>query len=123
MLFLDVKKLTILLILLAIVILLAGVWLYFIWLCSYPDACGYWNFDNNFQPPNVTQSSIICQIDNECIFKDKPYCCGNNVEYYKGCYGLNEEPAELNCEGYGSCPQISESAKCVCIDSKCTGSN
>ena len=122
------KKLTVVLLILAFLLILAGVvWLYFIILCSYPDACGYWDFDKNFQPSNVTENSIVCQTDNECTFKNKPYCCGNNVEYYKGCYDLSEEPEELDCavplNGIAVCPSILEPTRCVCVDNKCVGRN
>ena len=56
----------------------------------------------------VPVSSINCQQDSDCILKDTPYCCGDKVEYYKGCYSINETPKEVNCSSNSPCPWLAE---------------
>lgn len=62
-----------------------------------------------------------CNSDSDCVLKDRPYCCGERLEYYKWCYPRNIEPEVISCKGVGSCPGIVGSAKsCACQNGKCT---
>jgi len=69
----------------------------------------------------VPVSSINCQQDSDCILKDTPYCCGDKVEYYKGCYSINETPKEVNCSSNSPCPWLAEINSCECKNNKCKG--
>ena len=67
----------------------------------------------------VPVSSINCQQDSDCILKDTPYCCGDKVEYYKGCYSINETPKEVNCSSNSPCPGLAKITSCECKNNKC----
>ena len=61
-----------------------------------------------------------CNADSDCVLKDRPYCCGERLGYYKWCYPENVEPETISCEGVGSCPGLAGSAKsCLCQNGKC----
>lgn len=62
-----------------------------------------------------------CSINTDCVLKNRPYCCGEKLEYYQWCYPKNVEPEVISCAGVGSCPGLAGSAKsCVCQNEKCT---
>ena len=63
--------------------------------------------------------TFYCYSDNDCILKDKPYCCGENIEYAKSCYHQGELPQNISCAGVGSCPSILQAESCKCLNNKC----
>jgi hypothetical protein len=66
-------------------------------------------------------SSNNCAVDSDCVLKDEPYCCGNETEYYKGCYYINETPREVTCLSTSPCADRTGAKSCKCEGNKCVG--
>lgn len=68
------------------------------------------------------EENNTCNSNDDCELKDKPYCCGNDTQYYKSCYHLNETPQEVNCTSSSPCPGIAQINTCKCVNNTCKGS-
>lgn len=72
------------------------------------------------KPESTFPTEYSCNTDSDCVLKDRPYCCGEKLEYYKWCYHKDVVPEVISCKGVGSCPGLVGSAKsCVCQNGKC----
>jgi len=97
-------------------------------MCPPPTCLGYCPQDcqeitptPSPKPEFIFPTEYSCNNDSDCVLKDRLYCCGEKLEYYKWCYHKNVEPEVISCKGVGSCPGIVGSAKaCACQNSKCT---
>lgn len=78
------------------------------------------NPDPNPKQKITFPTQYSCSSDSDCVIKNRPYCCGESLEYYKWCYHKNVEPETISCEGVGSCPGIAPATSCVCQNGKCT---
>ncbi len=75
-------------------------------------------FSSNFVLAQEDENS--CETNDDCILKDTSYCCAEDMESYKSCYHIDEEPPILiDCVGESSCPMIQESDNCKCENNVC----
>ncbi len=71
-------------------------------------------------PGNASNgASYSCETDDDCVLKDKPYCCGNVTETIPRCYHTDETPKEVNCTGNDTCPVFVAVTDCECKNGKC----
>lgn len=67
-------------------------------------------------------NEFSCSSDEDCVLKDKPYCCGNNYpDYRDACFHVNETPKDLTCTSASVCPGVVDEKACKCENGVCVG--
>lgn len=63
-----------------------------------------------------------CTQNSDCVLKQRPYCCGERIEYDEACYLSQVNPENVTCSPDMACKagmQLIDG--CVCENSVCTG--
>ena len=79
--------------------------------------CHEKGYKDEWNLPEIDKN--ICNVDNNCVIKPTPYCCGENKGHIDRCFFINDEPEDISCENVMTCPGFLPIDHCECINNVC----